>query len=132
MDSQQGSSVTQSQKARAEYFMRAARKVAAEVEFSGLRGDFERVVRKTQEAIELFFKSKILERGIEPAKTHDLRDLYELVSDWPSPVDETELAYLSEERIPSFYGSGDMIPDEEYDRSDSDRCHRILKAFQLI
>jgi len=132
LDSEKGCRMTKNQSDRADYYFRAAAKIAQEVVFSLSRGDHDRVVRKTQEAVELFLKGKLLQEGIEPTKSHDLRDLAGLLNDYAVPVDLSELEFLSEERIPSFYGGADFIPDQEYEQSDSDRCIPVLKKFGLL
>lgn len=128
--------MTETQLSRAAYYFRSAVRIANEVEYSFSKNEFDRAVRKTQEAIELLLKGKLLEKGIEPAKTHDLRDLFDFI---PQPLEATfakvsmdDLVYLSEERIPSFYGGSDFIPDQIYDQNDGLRCVSILKMFGLL
>lgn len=121
-----------SQGERSQYYLRTAKIIAEEVQFSLQRNEYDRVVRKTQEAIEMLLKAKILQQGLEPAKTHDLRDLAGILHGEKLPVGMAELIYLSEERIPAFYGSADFIPDKEYDQQDGDRCRGILEKFGLL
>lgn len=64
-----------SQKERAAYFLRSAKRLVREIADSNAHSDYDRVIRKTHECIELYLKSKLLEKGIEPAKTHDLAQL---------------------------------------------------------
>ena len=98
-----------SQKNRADYFLRAARTIAKECLQSQADGAHDRVVRKT----------------------HDLKGLAEA---WGSlsGVTPAQLDVLTAERIPSFYGANDLIPDEYYTAEDSDRCLGILKMLGLL
>jgi len=117
---------------RSDYLLRSAQKIAAEVAFSRSRSEYDRVIRKTQEAVELFLKGRLLSRGIEPAKTHDLTDLAEILADPSLTGFLDDFVYLSEARIPSFYGSAEFIPDQKYDLADGNRCWEILKRLGLV
>ncbi|MGK5085473.1 HEPN domain-containing protein [Bdellovibrionota bacterium FG-1] len=124
--------MTDGQKRRADYDLRAAIKIAQEAHESHLKKDFERVVRKAGESIELYIKGKLLEKGIEPAKTHDLN---QLASGLNSPALcslESIFEFLTGERIPSFYGAEDFIPDQSYVEQDSLRCLEALKTLGLL
>ncbi len=123
--------MTQEQSKRAAYFHRSALKIANEAQENFERGQFDRVIRKSQEAVELLFKSKLLQKGREPAKTHDLRDLQQALGESLS-VNALDLVFLSEERIPSFYAGMDFIPDEEYTREDAERCLNVLRTLSLV
>lgn len=120
-----------SQTRLSKYFFRSSRRVAREATESANHKEFDRVVRKTQEAVELLFKSKLLQKGIEPAKTHDLVDLADHL-DLGTKVSEEDLVFLTQERIPAFYGAVDFIPDETYGQQDADRCLGILNALELL
>lgn len=113
------------------YCFRSSRRLAREAEESAKRKEFDRVVRKTQEAVELFFKSRLLKKGIEPVKTHDLVALGSHL-DIDAKVLEEDLVFLTQERIPAFYGAADFIPDESYEQQDADRCLRILRILRLL
>ncbi len=88
---------------RAAYFIRSAKKIAHEARVSFSEGSYDRAIRKTHECLELYFK------GV------------------PGEI----LDYLSTERIPSFYGADDLIPDETYGPEDAERGLRVLDALQL-
>lgn len=121
--------MTASQKKRADYFLRSSAQIAQEARTSYNEKHFDRVVRKTHEAVELFLKGKILALGIEPAKTHDLAELASLLPQ-PGQIAIIDLEFLSGERIPSFYGANDFIPDQEYDNDDAERCIKILNLLE--
>ena len=69
--------------------------------------------------------------GREPAKIHDLLTLSQGLI-LPNGITKEDLVFLSEERIPSFYGGSDFVPTEEYDEVEALRCLEILKIFGLI
>jgi HEPN domain-containing protein len=117
--------VTGKQKERSDYFFRQALVIAREAKESFQSKEFARVVRKSHEAVELWLKGKHLELGIEPAKIHDLNALSRRLP-IPSGISEDDLLYLTSERIPSFYGADDVIPDQAYTEEDGNRCLAIL------
>lgn len=119
------------QKSRSEYLERTAKLIAGEAAESHLKGHHDRVIRKTHESLELLLKSRLLQKGIEPAKTHDLLSLAKVLGA-PLPVTEQELSFLTEARIPSFYGADDFIPDQHYQTVDSQKALNILRAFGLL
>lgn len=116
---------------RSAYFLRSAKRIAQEAVESVKKKEFDRVVRKSQESVELLVKHRLLERGIEPAKTHNIQELAKRLEQ-KIPISSEDLFYLSEERIPSFYGAEDFIPDQNYDESDGERCLAILRQVKLI
>lgn len=120
-----------SQKARGDYFLRSARVIAKECLVSQADGAHDRVVRKTHEAVEMYLKGKLIEKGVEPAKTHDLKGLAAVLGGLSSVTPE-QLDALTAERIPAFYGGSDLIPDEHYTQEDSDNCISILRAVGLL
>lgn len=122
--------MTKKQQQRAEYFVREAAKIAREVRENLQRSEYERVVRKTHEAIELLLKGRLLEENIEPAKIHDLNELDRKLKK-RSGLSEEDLLFLTVERIPSFYGAEDVIPDQAYSAEDGERCVRILETVNL-
>lgn len=115
---------------RAEYFMRSAERIAREITQNYGAKEFDRVVRKTHECVELWAKSKLVFIGVEPAKTHDLHSLLSPLPK-PHPVNNEDLDYLTQQRIPSFYGANDFIPDEEYTVKDGERCLKIIDQLKL-
>lgn len=118
-----------SQSKQAQYFLRSSKRIAREAKRSFDEGEYDRVVRKTQEAVELCLKGRLLIKGIEPAKVHDLVMLAQGLGENPGIVD-MELDFLTQERIPAFYGASDFVPDESYDKSDG--CLSILKTMELL
>ena len=116
---------------RAAYFLRSARVIANECLASQKDGAHDRVVRKAHEAMEMYLKGKLLEKGIEPAKTHDLKGLAAAIGGLPG-VTPDQLDVLTAERVPSFYGAHDVIPDEDYTSEDSDSALSILRAAGLL
>lgn len=120
-----------SQVRQAEYFSRSSRRIAREAKESFEKGEYDRVIRKAQEAVELYLKGRLLSKGIEPAKTHDLVSLAQPLGKEVT-VSETDLDFLTQERIPAFYGASDFVPDESFDRSDGERCLSVLKSMKLI
>lgn len=123
--------MTQGQQKRASYFLRSATEIADEACESHKKKRFDRVIRKTHEALELFLKAGLLQQGIEPAKSHDLALLAQPLKKSVA-INEADLDFLTEQRIPAFYGAEDFIPDQEYALEDSDRCLNILRAVGLI
>ncbi len=124
--------MTDGQKRRADYNLRAALKIAQEAQDSHQKGDFERVVRKAGESAELYIKGKLLEKGIEPAKTHDLNQLASGLDPSELSKQESIFEFLTGERIPSFYGAEDFIPDQSYVEQDSLRCLALLRNLGLL
>gem|GEM_PF-3148263 len=118
-------SVTEKTIKRSEFLLREATKIAREARESRKLGDHERVIRKTQEALELWMKGKLLQQGVEPAKIHDLNELDRKLL-VPSGIDEDDLLFTAQ-RIPAFYGADDLIPDETYTDNDSGRCVAALE-----
>jgi HEPN domain-containing protein len=71
-------------------------------------------------------RKKFSPRSKIPAKSHDLTALAApLVPAIQIP--EAELDFLTQQRIPAFYGADDFIPDQEYTESDGLRCLTILQ-----
>lgn len=122
--------MTQGQKARQEYYRRLARKISHEIHENFSRDEFDRVIRKTQECVELWLKAALLELGMEPAKTHNLLELSNHLPHFTTLTNE-DLIFLSEERIPSFYAADDFIPDQQYSKEDGERCLKILSLLGL-
>lgn len=116
---------------RAHYSMRLAKHIAAEAQQSHFLLQYYRVVRKTHEALETWVKAKLLSKEIEPAKSHDLNSLFDAAGECETVLAK-DLEFLTQERIPSFYGADDFIPDEEYTAEDSERCLQILRKVGLI
>lgn len=123
--------MTDGQKRQSAYFRRSAQRIADEAAESFQKKAYDRVVRKTQEAVELHLKALLLEEGIEPVKTHNLVQLASGLKK-KVPLSNKELAFLTEERIPSFYGAADFVPDEAYEVEDGTRCLNILKTLGLL
>ncbi|MGK5088313.1 HEPN domain-containing protein [Bdellovibrionota bacterium FG-2] len=123
--------MTDGQAKRSQYWARTAARIAQEAQESHKQGFFDKSIRKAQESVELFLKSKLIAKGIEPAKTHDLRFLAEpLKTELPADV-FPGLDFLTSERIPSFYGADDFIPDEAYEVSDSERALEVLQKLGI-
>ena len=123
--------MTDGQLKRSQYWARTATRIAQEAKESHKHGVYDRAIRKAQESVELFLKSKLIALGIEPAKTHDLRFLAEPLKS-TLPVDiAAGLDFLTSERIPSFYGADDFIPDEAYEVGDSERALEVLQKLGL-
>lgn len=118
--------MTPGQKRRADYFLRSSKEIALEARESSEKEKFDRVVRKAHESVELYLKALLLQDGIEPAKSHDLSALAMPITSKIS-LTEADLDFLTEQRIPSFYGADDFIPDQEYSEEDALRCLTILK-----
>ena len=123
--------MTKGQKAQSAYCMRSSRRIAREAQESFDKEEQDRVVRKSQEAVELFLKSLLLSEGIEPVKSHDLVQLASNLKKEIS-VSKEDLDFLTEERIPAFYGAADFVPDEAYDKEDGKRCLKLLKSLGLL
>ncbi len=123
--------MTPSQKTRADYLHRSAIRVALEAKENAVKKEFDRVIRKTHEALELLFKGLLIEQGIEPAKTHDLSQLYQRIANPKFQLQEDDLTFLTEQRIPAFYGAPDFVPDEDYSDEDCSRCLSLLAAAGL-
>ncbi len=41
-------------------------------------------------------------------------------------IEEADLDFLTEQRIPAFYGADDFIPDQEYGEEEALRCFAFL------
>lgn len=78
----------------------------------------------------MWLKGNLLERGIEPAKIHDLNELDRKLTP-RSGLKEEDLLYLTSERSPFFYGAEDLVPDKSYNQEDSDRCLAVLAALGI-
>lgn len=130
LDSERRRCLSPTQKQRADYCARSAARIAREAKESNRLKEFDRVIRKTHEALELLLKGRLPEKGIEPAKTHDLRELAEQVGGLTG-VSHQDLDQLTQERIPAFYGGADFVPDLEFDQEDGERCLRILSVAGL-
>lgn len=115
---------------RSDYLLREATKIAREARESRRIGEHERVVRKTQEAIELWMKGRLMQQGVQPAKIHDLNELDRKLAS-SSGISEEDLLFISVQRIPSFYGADDLIPDETYSDADSQRCIAALEKIGI-
>ncbi|PWU21113.1 MAG: hypothetical protein C5B49_03100 [Bdellovibrio sp.] len=122
--------MTLKQSERSSYLLREAKKIAREVRENFQRAEYERVIRKTHEALELWLKGRILESGVEPAKIHDLMQLDQRLPK-PSGLSNEDLLFLTTERIPAFYGAEDIIPDKAYAVEDGERCLRCLDKVGL-
>jgi HEPN domain-containing protein len=115
----------------AAYCMRSSQRIAREASESFVKKEYDRVVRKAQESVEMYLKASLLEEGIDPVKTHDLAMLADNLQQ-KIPVKTEDLDFLTQERIPSFYGAADFIPDEAYDAEDGNRCLKILRSMRLL
>ena len=123
--------MTKGQSNQSAYFMRSAKRIAREAKESFDKGEYDRVVRKTQESVELYLKSHLLLEGVEAVKTHDLVLLTANLKK-KIKVDRETLDFLTEERIPAFYGAADFVPDETYEEDDGKRCLKALQALGLF
>lgn len=91
---------------------RARRIVSIDLEGAMRAGDFNMVVRRAQEAVELALKGALAELGIEYPKVHDVGGVFaDAVRKKVGDVDIGKLARigqistrLSEVRAPAFYG----------------------------
>ena len=108
------------------YFRRCNDRLAA-LEVLHARAAFSRVVRESQEAVELALKGMLRWAGIDPPKIHDVGDLVLQFAERFKGVSGHELTALAEaskelrkEREFSFYGDIDFIPTDEYDAADAD------------
>lgn len=119
--------MTEGQERRSQYFLRSSHELVLEARDSFARKKFDRVLRKAHEAVELYLKSLLLIQGIEPAKSHDLAALATPLGDQVK-IAEADLDFLTEQRIPAFYGADDFIPDQEYTEEDAARCLAIIAS----
>lgn len=91
--------------------------------------DYSDVVREAQEIIELILKGMLRKNGIDPPKIHDVGPLIiehkqKLLAEQKQDVDRVaEISkWLRKEREFSFYGDIDLIPTEEYTKTDASRA----------
>lgn len=91
--------------------------------------DYSDVVREAQEIIELILKGILRKYGIEPPKIHDVGPLiiehnHKLLREQQKDVERVAKIskWLRKEREFSFYGDIDLIPTEEYSKSDAERA----------
>src|SRR3989338_623640 len=126
-----GCCVSPTQQRQAGYFQRSSKRIAREAQESFEKSEYDRVVRKAQESIELYLKGRLVNKGIEPAKVHDLASLAQGLGE-KLQVSTEELDFLTQERIPAFYGASDFVPDESYDNADGERCVAMLKSLKLL
>lgn len=91
--------------------------------------DYSDVVREAQEIIELILKGILRKYGIEPPKIHDVGPLIiehspKLLREQRKDVERVAdiSKWLRKEREFSFYGDIDLIPTEEYSKSDAKRA----------
>lgn len=90
-------------------------------------GDYHIAVREAQEVVELALKGMLRAVGCEPAKVHDVsRDLLQMrpVLEQLGITEVEKLATISKklrkERENAFYGDVDLLPEDFYDKDDSE------------
>jgi HEPN domain-containing protein len=92
--------------------LRAERVIKRDLEGAVKDGDFNMVVRRAQEAVELVLKGALTILGIEYPKIHDVGKIFADVVQRKVGTTETEIlekiihisTRLTEDRAPAFYG----------------------------